>query len=123
MEKLDFQNLSQAELSQLLGVDRTTIRSWTRHGLPYREPETKGGKGSYCASICIHWRAGHKFAEARGVEISPLHKVAIGWYAGNDRDTLTKEDSAAYLDMMASAGVSGERALRYLEFARGALSH
>jgi len=89
--------------------------------MPYRKPETKGGKGSYCSSICIHWRAGHKFCEVRGVEVSPLHKVAIGWCAGNNRDALTKEDRVAYLDMMASAGVSGERAFKYLEFARGAL--
>jgi hypothetical protein len=90
--------------------------------MPYRKPETRGGKGSYCSSVCIHWHAGHKFADARGVKISSLRKVAVGWYAGNQTGVLTKEDQSAYLDMMASAGVSSERAFKFLDFARGVLS-
>jgi hypothetical protein len=122
MEELDFHNLSQADLSKLLGIDRTTVRSWTRQGMPYAKPKTRGGKGRYCASICIHWRAGHQFNERsalKDLQFSPLEKVAIGWLAGSGLNSITKEDEEAYLSMMAAADTGREQALRHLEFARG----
>jgi phage terminase Nu1 subunit (DNA packaging protein) len=123
MPELDFENLSQTELAQLVGIDRTTVRSWTQRGMPYRKPTGKGQPASYSSAICIHWRAGHKFSEQptmASLELSPLQKTAIGWLAGNAAH-ISAEDEKLFVGMMAGAGLKREQALRHLEYARGIL--
>lgn len=116
---MDPKNLSQADLAQFMGVDRTTIRAWTVLGMPYKKPAAKGAKAGFCSSICIHWKIGHRITESRRGDFSPLQKVAIGWYSGFRDSHLTGEDESAFLEMMGAAGLNRESAFRQLEFARG----
>jgi hypothetical protein len=122
MSDIDFRNLSQTQIAQLVEVDRTTVRAWTKQGMPFKKPASKGATGSYCFSVCVHWLAGHLFNQRsalKDLKFSPLEKVAVGWLAGSGLTSLKKEDEEAYLSMMAAADTGREQALRHLEFARG----
>jgi hypothetical protein len=54
------------------------------------------------------------------LELSPLHKTAIGWFSGNNAH-ISAEDEKLFVGMMAGAGLKREQALRHLEYARGIL--
>ena len=116
---MDFLNLSQAEIAGLFGVDRTTIRAWQLVGMPYQRPAAKGAKAGYCAAVCIHWRAGHRLAESRRVDLTAHQKLAVGWLAGFRAAQPSNGDLSCYLAMMNESGLDQEGALRQLEFARG----
>jgi hypothetical protein len=123
MDSMNFENMTQSDLAGLLGIDRTTVRSWTQRGMPYKKPPAKGMPASYCASVCLHWRIGHKYSEQptmASLELSPLQKVAIGWLAGNTVH-ISAEDEKLFVGMMATAGLKREQAVRHLEYARGVL--
>jgi len=63
MSDIDFKYLegstvplcNQDQIAGLLGVDRTTIRNYTKRGLPYIAPESKGARAWYPVPVAVHW--------------------------------------------------------------------
>lgn len=117
---MDFMNLTQTELAEIIGVDRTTIRNWTNKGMPYTPPEGKGQPGSYCGPLCINWWAGHRKAEHSSRKFSDVEKIALGYAIGCE--AITPSAEKRFIDLMALMGVGADEASKMVYFARGALS-
>jgi len=56
--------LSQAELAEILGVDRTTIRNYQTAGMPYL-PAGRGRSAEYIAPLSIHWSMGFRLSRQK----------------------------------------------------------
>ena len=70
--------ISQHELAQIIGVNRTTITEWQRQGLPY-EPQGRGKENRYIAPVVINWWAGRRLIEQMGLKITdPALTVLLG---------------------------------------------
>ena len=70
--------ISQHELAQIIGVNRTTITEWQRQGLPY-EPQGRGKENRYIAPVAINWWAGRRLIDQMGLKITdPALTVLLG---------------------------------------------
>jgi hypothetical protein len=117
---MDIENLTQIELADILGVDRSTIQSWSRQGMPHRKPEKNGLPASYNGPICINWQQGHKVARAKNLDLSPLDKIAAGWACGTEGKPSAKEQEF-FLDGLLADGYTRDDVLTAMGFARGLL--
>ncbi|WHP31742.1 hypothetical protein QMG90_01980 [Trabulsiella odontotermitis] len=61
-QQLDY--INQAELADALGVDRTTIGTWTKKGLPFIRGD-QGKPHSFHFGCSMWWMLGKEFAERR----------------------------------------------------------
>ena len=65
----------QTEIAEYLGVDRSTIARWCRaEGLPY-ERSAHGKEHRIELRTAVHWLIGHRYAQERGLDFSPLEKI------------------------------------------------
>jgi len=115
---MDPQNLTQAQLADLVGVDRTTVRAWQKHGMPFTAPEEKGKPASYCGPLALNWWGGHRAADKWSLTLSALEKIALGLSLGTEGGPNT-EERATLLDNAARHGFSREDTLAALGTARG----
>ena len=65
--------LSQQEIADQFGVDRTTVRAWTKRGLPFIEGD-KGKPGRYQLGHVLFWVRGQEGLKELGMtgELHPL---------------------------------------------------
>lgn len=61
---LDF--MTQAELAGALGVDRTTVGTWTKKGLPFIKGD-QGKPHTFHFPCSMWWMLGKDFTERRGI--------------------------------------------------------
>ena len=61
--------LSQGELADIIGVDRSTIHAWQRDGLPY-EAQGRGKPGRYIAPVALNWWGGREAVRKQGLNIT-----------------------------------------------------
>jgi len=87
MSRKQFQ-LSQADLATSLKVDRTTIRAWTRAGMPYQPPATQGSNGLYDLGIATLWATWTSCKSDWNLpKTDPLHVLAFAYF-NNVHDSL-----------------------------------
>ena len=115
---MDFHNLNQGQLATLVGVDRSTVTTWQRAGMPYRRAAENGLAAGYSAGVAIHWKAGHSWAQKSRINLSAGQKVAIGWLFGCGSPTAADRDLFAQL--VDQAGLNDDPG-ELLAYARGVL--
>lgn len=75
---------SQAELADLAGVDRTTIRNYQKHGLPHAPQRGKGQECKYVMPVAIHWIGAYGYLRRlHKPSLKPLEMVLLGHALGN----------------------------------------
>lgn len=50
-----YRTYSKLEISKIFGVNRSTIYSWERQGLPFRPPERSGRPAKVDFEEALHW--------------------------------------------------------------------
>jgi hypothetical protein len=115
---IDPLNLTQAQLADIVGVDRTTIRAWQKHGMPHTPPTSKGKAASYCGPLALNWWGGHRAADKWSLKLSVLEKIALGLSLGTE-DGPNTEERARFLETAAQHGYTREDTLAALGTARG----
>ena len=64
-EQWDQNRLTQSQVANMLDVDRSTINSWGKKGMPFKPAATRGREGEYKLAICSYWQLGIRFREMR----------------------------------------------------------
>lgn len=110
---------NQADLAELVGVDRTTIRHYTQAGMPHMA----GGRGKenrYIIPVCVHWIAGFQSARANSLPMmQPLELILFG-YSGAFRNATFQEYRSEAAGIAATAGASDREFDEAIGFLRGA---
>jgi len=74
--------LTQTEMAEWFGVDRTTVTQYQRDGMPF----IRGGRGKanlYDAFVCLLWRMGRDQAKKKGLSRLPaLTYILSAWLCG-----------------------------------------
>jgi hypothetical protein len=110
---------NQADLAELLGVDRTTIRAYTQAGMPHM-PGGKGRENRYVVPICINWAAGYQAARANGLPMmQPLELILFG-YSTAFRNASLQEYRGAAAGIAEKAGATPAEFDEAVGFLRGA---
>lgn len=63
---------SAAEVSELLGVSRNTVKKWIDNGLPAEPPAKEGGSYLIDVGVCVRWLQDKAAEEAREDEGAPV---------------------------------------------------
>lgn len=63
---------SAAEVSELLGVSRNTVKKWIDNGLPAEPPTKEGGSYLIDVGVCVRWLQDKAAEEAREDEAAPI---------------------------------------------------
>ena len=63
---------SAAEVSELLGVSRGTVKKWIDNGLPAEPPAKEGGSYLIDVGVCVRWLQDRAAEEAREDEGTPI---------------------------------------------------
>lgn len=80
------EHFSQTDIAAILGVDRTTVRAWTKAGMPYAEPTTRGKEAEFSLPVALYWSVWLKVSAICGwPELDPLHALALA-RAYSERD-------------------------------------
>lgn len=69
---------SAAEVSELLGVSRNTVKKWIDNGLPAEPPLKEGGSYLIDVGVCVRWLQDKAAEEAREDEGTPIGLPADG---------------------------------------------
>ncbi|AYN28651.1 hypothetical protein D8682_17715 [Buttiauxella sp. 3AFRM03] len=109
--------VSQQELADNFGVDRTTIRAWTKQGLPCIEGD-RGKSHQYHPGITMWWRVGAQYAEKMKLRnLTGVQCIALGReYADIDATEHNIDDFVTYI---AGIGIGEVEAYAGFYFARG----
>ena len=87
---------SQAEVAEFMGVDRGTIRNWTKAGMPYVN-NGQGKPAEYDASIALYWWA--SMIQRNNIDLpdmSPCRRLAVARvFSDRDCDTRERKQSRA----------------------------
>ena len=110
---------NQADLAQMVGVDRTTVRNYTKAGLPF-VPGGRGKENRYIVPLCIHWIAGYQAARANGLPMmQPLELILFG-YSTAFRNASLHEYRSAAAGIAEKAGATPAEFEQAVGFLRGA---
>ena len=66
---------NQTDIAEFLNVHRTTIREFTRLGMPVVVSGRKGKENLYDVGVCICWFSGHENAKQLQINLSSLDKI------------------------------------------------
>lgn len=112
--------VSQQELATIFGVNRTTVRAWTKQGLPCLEGD-KGKPHMYHPGIAMWWRKGRQYAGVLCTsELSALQQIALARAYIEDDEITT--DSDAFAGYLAQMGIDDKAARDAFAFAQGVVS-
>jgi len=118
--KTDPPTCNQAELAQMVGANRTTIRAYARAGMPCL-PKTKGRENNYIVSLCIHWIAGYQAARANSLPMmQPLELILFGYSGAFRNNASYQEYRSEAASIAATAGASDREFDEAIGFLRGA---
>ena|ERR1700722_2784500 len=68
---------SQQQVAELMGVDRTTVRAWTKSGMPFIN-HGPGKSSEYDTSIVLYWYASVIQRNSRPLpDMSPCRRLAV----------------------------------------------
>ena len=112
---------NQADLAEMIGCDRTTIRAYAKAGMPC-EPKTKGRENNYIVPLCIHWIAGYQAARANSLPMmQPLELILFGFTTAYRNDLSSREyhaDAAGLADKAGATPAEFEQAVGFLRGAK-----
>lgn len=79
--------VNQQEIAEHFGVNRTTVRAWTKRGLPYLEAD-QGKPGRYHIGHTLWWVLGGNHLERIGFKesVSGLDRIMLARIMSNERD-------------------------------------
>jgi phage terminase Nu1 subunit (DNA packaging protein) len=110
---------NQADLAELIGVDRTTIRAYAKAGMPCT-PKTKGRENNYVIPLCVNWVAGYQAARENGLPMmNTLELVLLGFTTAFQNASFQEYRSEA-AGIAATAGASDREFDEAVGFLRGA---
>ena len=89
--------LPQNEIAAKLGVSTNAFRAW---GLPSARRE--GRELLYDVGVCVYARIGQKLATARGLSLTPLQELAVG-YVGS-KGAVTGASAKTFVEIAGRAG-------------------
>ncbi len=117
--KADPLTCNQAELAQMVGVDRTTIRAYAQAGMPCAL-KNKRRENNYIVPLCINWIAGYQAARANDLPMmNPLELILFG-YSTAFRNASLQEYRAEATGIAERAGATGAEFDEAIGFLRGA---
>lgn len=118
---LDF--MTQAELAGALGVDRTTVGTWTKKGLPFIKGD-QGKPHTFHFPCSMWWMLGKDFTETRG--ISGLTAVQQIIFARAIADEIDPGDDMAgeewMIPMLAEIGIPESTVISEIAYVRGVMA-
>jgi len=118
---LDF--MTQAELAGALGVDRTTVGTWTKKGLPFIKGD-QGKPHTFHFPCSMWWMLGKDFTETRG--ISGLTAVQQIIFARAVADEIDPGDDMAgehwMVPMLGEIGVPEAMVVKEIAYVQGLMA-
>ncbi|HGG6608018.1 TPA: hypothetical protein ACJG8M_002151 [Salmonella enterica subsp. diarizonae serovar 50:k:z] len=67
--------MNQQQVAQAFRVNRTTVRAWTKRGLPFIQGD-QGKENQYYSGLTMWWVLGDEFARNDGLEeLSAIQKI------------------------------------------------
>ncbi|HCN6359533.1 TPA: hypothetical protein N6Z78_005456 [Escherichia coli] len=91
--------VSQQEIAEHFKVNRTTIRAWTKQGMPYLNAD-RGKSGGYHIGHTLFWYSGKSHLQTIGyhVETSALEKIMFARLLSSERDEYSSEETEQRFD-------------------------
>lgn len=91
--------VSQQEIAEHFKVNRTTIRAWTKLGMPYLDAD-RGKSGGYHIGHTLLWCTGKSHLEAMEYhrETSALEKIMLARLISSERDEYYSEETEQRFD-------------------------
>ena len=91
--------VSQQEIAEHFNVNRTTIRAWTKQGMPYLNAD-RGKSGGYHIGHTFFWYSGKSHLQTIGyhVETSALEKIMFARLLSSERDEYSSEETEHRFD-------------------------
>lgn len=118
---LDF--MTQAELANALGVDRTTIGTWTKKGLPFIKGD-QGKSHTFHFACSMWWMLGKDFAEGRNV--TDLNAVQQIIFAREIADEMDPGDDMAgehwMVPMLGEIGIPESTVVKEIAYVKGLMA-
>jgi len=110
---------NQADLAELIGVDRTTIRAYANAGMPCT-PKTKGRENQYIIPLCINWVAGYQTARENSLPMMNTLELILLGYTTAFQNASFQEYRSEAAGIAAKAGASDREFDEAVGFLRGA---
>lgn len=115
--------LSQVELADALGVDRTTIGAWTKKGLPF----IKGDQGKHHMfhfSCSMWWMLGKEFAERQNISgLTAVQQIIFARALSDESDAGNDMASEHWMiPMLAEIGIPESTVIREVAYVRGMIT-
>jgi hypothetical protein len=107
--------VNATELAELIGKDPSTIRAWTRRGMPCIQKPRKGTEGRFSVAVAVHWHLGDHWARKSRVTLTAPQKLAVGYALGD------KADRQLFADLVEESGLEADPG-ELLGFAQGLLA-
>ncbi|MCY1696637.1 hypothetical protein OVA10_00755 [Lelliottia sp. SL45] len=108
--------VSQQELADNFNVNRTTVRAWTKNGLPYI-PGDQGKSHQYHPGITMWWRVGTMRAEKMYLpDLTAAQRIALAREYGEVDESHNVDAFVCYL---AKVGIDENEARSAFIFAQG----
>ncbi|HCK2662604.1 TPA: hypothetical protein O1K60_000700 [Escherichia coli] len=91
--------VSQQEIAEHFKVNRTTIRAWTKQGMPYLDAD-RGKSGGYHIGHTLFWCMGKSHLDAIEYhgETSALEKIMVARLISSERDEYFSEETEQRFD-------------------------
>lgn len=123
----DDNTMNQQQIAQAFRVNRTTVRAWTKRGLPFIQGD-QGKENKYHAGLTMWWVLGDEFARNDGLEeLSAIQKIIYARCMATeihrkDGISSTDEDMASeeiMIGMLSVIGVDPVDVVRNVGFVKG----
>lgn len=115
--------MTQAELAGALGVDRTTVGTWTKKGLPFIKGD-QGKPHTFHFPCSMWWMLGKDFTETRG--ISGLTAVQQIIFAREIADEMDPGDDMAgehwMVPMLGEIGIPEATVVKEIAYVKGLMA-
>ena len=110
---------NQADLAEMFGVDRTTIRAYVKSGMPCTL-KTTGREDQYIIPLCVNWAAGYQTARENSLPMmNTLELILLGYTTAFQNASFHEYRSEA-AGIAATAGASDREFDEAIGFLRGA---
>ena len=111
---------NQSDLAEMIRVDRTTVRNYTKAGLPFIAG-SRGKENRYIIPLCINWVAGYQTARENGLPMmNALELILLGYTTAYRNDASSRAYYAAAAGVAELAGATPAEFEQAIGFLRGA---
>ncbi|EBP3537082.1 terminase small subunit [Salmonella enterica subsp. enterica] len=118
----DINIMNQQQIARAFRVDRTTVRAWTKRGLPFIQGD-KGKENQYHHGITMWWMLGDEFARDRALNLTAVQKIIYARHLATKIQPIEPDEDMAseevMLDMLSVIGIPHDDVIRDVGFIRG----